>query len=149
MSGLISIWFYLVALTFGIWAFVWAFKKRKLKNAWKVGLFLAVFDLAFETGGAILGLWTTQNSVFPLGYVPVEVFAIAFMAGMVYHWIIPKKLNPRQLFAVLFLIAVAGTLFEAMLVFTGYVDYANWISYFTLPVYFGAFWLVHQVHRRV
>ena len=149
MEGLVTVWMYLLLLAFGIWFCLWQFLGKKFSPAWKVGLFLALYDFAFETAGGYLGFWTSQKSVFPLGFVPLEVFFIALMAGMAYNWVIPAKLEPGKLIAVLLAISVAGALIEALLVATGFLVYSNWNSLLAVPAYAVSFGFVHMVDERV
>lgn len=137
-----NLWVFLLLLSIGVvWALVSRFKPsaEKLKLMLKMGLFLAFFDLVFETIGLYAGYWHVQNSIFLLGpSVPLEVFLIATCAGAAMNLLFPR-FSLRFSVPVAFLIAGAGTWIEAMLVNAGNLVYSGgWTSFHA----FAAYWIV-------
>lgn len=150
-----SMWLFLLATAAGILATMAAFprkgKKRvDVKPFVALGLFLALFDFAFETVGGIVGIWTSSGSVFPIGFVPVEVFLIAFAAGVAYSIVVPPKFSLKFGIASSLLIAVVGTGIEALLLGAGLLHYAGgWTSWHALVAYFLTFLLLHYVNAKL
>ena len=124
-------------------------KKSELGDAWKLGMFLAAFDWVFETGGALLGLWVSNNSIFPLWLVPAEVSFIAVLVGTAYRMVVPKKLEWQKALLMTTSISIIGAMTERFLISLGTITYLNWNSFFALIAYFIAFWIVNQVDARI
>jgi len=163
-----SLWMFLLATAAGILASMITFPKKtfpqkeeqkekkkekkrvELKLFAVMGLFLAVFDFVVETTGGLLGLWTTTGSVFALGFVPVEVFFIAFAAGVAYRIVFPREFLLAFGVASSLLIAVVGTGIESLLLDAGLLHYAGgWTSWHALAAYFATFFVMHIVNSRL
>ncbi|MFH1247450.1 MAG: hypothetical protein V1644_03650 [Candidatus Micrarchaeota archaeon] len=145
-----NLWVFLLLLSIGVlWALVSYFKptNAKLLQMLKMGLFLAVFDLVFETIGLYVGYWHVQNSIFLLGpAVPLEVFLIATCAGATLSLLFPKFSMQASLSSA-FLIAGAGTWIEAMLVNAGNLVYTSgWTSFHAFIAYFAVFYFLQYVN---
>lgn len=145
-----NLWVFLLLLSMGVlWVLIDRFKptKEKLKQMLKMGLFLAVFDLVFETIGLQFGFWQATNSLLLLGpAVPIEVFLIATCAGAALNLIYPKfsleNALPRA-----FLIGSIGTFIEAMLVSVGNLVYLDgWTAYHAFVAYFLVFFFLHYAN---
>ncbi len=149
-----SMWLFLLAAAVGILALMIAFPKKGKKRVdvkpfVAMGLFLAVFDFIVETAGGALGFWTTSGSVFPIGFVPIEVFFIAFAAGVAYRIVFPPKFSLKFGIASSLLIAVVGTGIESLLLSAGLLHYAGgWTSWHALVAYFLTFLMLHYVNSR-
>lgn len=125
-----------------------------------MGLFLAFFDLVFQTLGLYAGYWHSDKSLLLLGpAVPVEAFLIAFCAGAVLNLVF-NSFTEHRAAATSLLIASIGVFFESLLVSDGYLVYTGgWTSYHAFAAYFAVFfffqwvnlhWLVqphlHRIH---
>ena len=92
-------------------------------RALKLGVFLMVFDWIVENAGAIMGLWTTHNSVFPVGAVPIEIMARTVIGGSAWAITLPKKPTKQFLALEVLLFGVYGALGEYMLGLNGVMRY--------------------------
>ncbi|MBN3037628.1 MAG: hypothetical protein JW834_04230 [Candidatus Diapherotrites archaeon] len=145
---LLSLWLYLVLLAVGVTGVVFVLLRPDARKALVLGLFLALFDFAFENFGMVLGLWHTTGSVLQLWAVPAEVFVIALCAGFTYHALFRGQKALRVAASTSFLIAVVGTMIEAVLVSTGYLHYTGgWTSWLAVPFYWLAFMLVFHANK--
>ncbi|MBI4406852.1 hypothetical protein HY571_02975 [Candidatus Micrarchaeota archaeon] len=145
-----NLWIFLLLLAIGIlWVLIHAFKpsREKLVNMFKMGLFLAVFDLVFETTGLMLGYWQATNSLLLLGpAVPIEVFLVALTAGAALNLLFPR-FSLGAAIPTSFLIASIGTFIEAMLISSGNLVYLNsWTSAHAFVAYFLVFVFLQLVN---
>lgn len=153
--GLVSFtaWQFLFLFALGIFSTLFVLmkpKKNRYMSMIKLGLFLALFDFAFETWGALAGLWLTTKSMVPLGAVPIEVFGIALMAGATYNLLFPKKFSWELGLASSLLIACAGTIIEAALISMGHLTYYGWwTSAHAVAGYFGTFFIMYALNSQV
>jgi len=142
-----SIWIFLLLLAIGIFAVLAVLKRKNLFEALKLGLFLAVFDFFFENLGGHFDLWVTKNSVLFMGFVPIEVFCIATLAGATYYLLFPRTWDPSTALSTSFLIAVVGAMLEAGLVAVDYLEYMTWWnSYWAVVAYFLTFLMMYRVN---
>ncbi len=149
-----SLWFFLLAAAAGILASMIAFPQRKkrvdVKQFAALGLFLALFDFVVETAGGLLGFWSSSGSVLALGFVPIEVFFIAFAAGVAYRIVFSPTFSLAFGVASSLLIAVVGVGIESVLLGEGLLHYANgWTSWHALVAYFATFLVMHVINSRV
>ncbi len=145
-----NLWHFLLLLSIGItWILIAVLKPsgEKLRSMLWMGLFLALFDLVFETIGLYLGYWQAVNSLLLLGpAVPIEVFLIAICAGAAMNLFFPKF---SWEFAVptAFLIASVGTWIEGMLVNAGNLVYLDeWTAFHAFTAYFIVFVFLQYVN---
>lgn len=144
---LISTWIFLLMLAIGIFSVLAVIVHKSLFEAFKLGMYLAIFDFFVQNTGGYFGLWVSKNSVLFLGFVPVEVFFIAIFAGATYYLLFPRTWNTRTALATSYLIAVVGAMTEAALVYFGYLEYMNWWnSYWAVVAYFLTFLLMYKVN---
>ena len=153
-----SIWIFLLITSIAILGCMRLFlspkidriKKETYNRAFKLGLFLVIFDFIFENAGLLAGYWYTSGSVLQLGAVPIEVVGIAFCAGYAYSLLFKEKyqkFNWEIGFFTSLLIAVVGTLIEAILVSQGVLTYTGgWTSMHALISYFITFFIMHKVN---
>lgn len=145
-----TFWVYLLCAAIGVYAVLLAFLKPKPKQfagMLKMGLFLALFDFAFENWGAWAGYWTSNGSLLPIAAVPAEVFLIAFCAGAVYSLVFPKKFDWNTGLASSLLIAVIGAGIEALLIGFGLLAYSGgWTSFHAIVAYFVTFVVMHKAN---
>ncbi|WP_091690633.1 hypothetical protein [Methanococcoides vulcani] len=147
MLALMSIWIFLFLLSIGIFSVLAVLLHKNLSEALKLGLYLAIFDFFFENLGGYFGLWTTKNSILFLGFVPIEVFFIATLAGATYYLLFPRNWDTATALSTSFLIAVVGAMLEAGLVSGGYLEYMNWWnSYWAVLAYFLTFLMMYKVN---
>ncbi len=149
----INLWVFLLILAIGVlWILTYFLKptREKLLNMFKMGLFLAVFDMVFETTGLMFGYWQATNSLFLIGpAVPIEVFLIAVAAGAALNLLFPR-FSLRLALPVSFLIAGIGTFIEAMLVSSGNLAYlASWTSFHAFVAYFVVFTFLQFVNSEL
>ncbi len=148
-----TLWTYLLALAVGIFATLYAYLRpdpRTFKKAVALGLFLAALDFIFENMGAAAGLWYSSGSPVFLIQVPIQVFAIAFLSGAAFHLVMKPHKNALYNIATAFLIAVAGTGIEAILLDYKLLTYAGgWTSTHALAAYFATFMLLHFVNLKL
>ncbi len=145
-----NLWHFLLLLSIGIiWMLIAAFKpsEEKLRTMFGMGLFLAIFDLVFETIGLYLGYWQATNSLFLIGpAVPLEVFAIAICAGAAMNLLF-SKFSWEFSVPAAFLIAAMGTWIEGMLVNTGNLVYlGGWTAFHAFAAYFIVFTFLQYVN---
>ncbi|VVC72169.1 Uncharacterised protein [uncultured archaeon] len=121
-----------------------------LKKAFAIAGFLAVFDFAVESAGAILGLWTTNYSFIPLFYVPGEVVALILVGGTAWALYLPKTFSLRTSAVDVFVIATYGALGEWIFVNAGLMSYGNgWNSLLAFAGYAFTFALLHLINYRI
>ncbi len=145
-----NLWVFLLLLSIGIlWVLIYYFKPKqdKLRQMLKMGLFLAVFDLVFQTIGLYLGYWHTLNSLFSLGpAVPIEVFLIAICAGAALNLLL-QRFSLKVTLPTSFLVASGGTWIEAMLVNSGNLVYTGgWTSFHAFIAYWIVFFFLQWVN---
>lgn len=124
--------------------------KKETEKAVTFGIGLLIFDFIFESIGAMLGLWTINESLFMIGAVPFEVSLIAFFAGYVFTMVFPRKIKPPMGALFIFLIAVIGVSFEIILVHYGVLTYlAGWTSFHALVAYFVVFYAILELNAKI
>ncbi len=142
-----NIWIFLLMLAIGIFAVLAVLLHKNLFEALKLGLALAIFDFFFENIGGYFNLWVTKNSVLFLGFVPIEVFFIATLAGATYYLLFPRTWDRATALSTSYLIAVVGAMIEAGLVSLDYLEYMNWWnSYWAVVAYFLIFLMMYKVN---
>ncbi|TFH44602.1 MAG: hypothetical protein E4G94_03375 [ANME-2 cluster archaeon] len=142
-----GVWIFLLMLAIGIFSVLAVLLHKNLFEALKLGLSLAVFDFFFENMGGYFNLWVTKNSVLFLGFVPIEVFFIATLAGATYYLLFPRTWDTATALSTSFLIAVVGAMIEAGLVSIDYLEYMNWWnSYWAVIAYFLIFLIMYKVN---
>ncbi|WP_445476100.1 hypothetical protein ACT9XH_05085 [Methanococcoides methylutens] len=147
MLALMSIWIFLLLLSIGIFSVLAVLLHKNISEALKLGLYLAIFDFFFENLGGHFDLWVTNYSVLFLGFVPIEVFFIATLAGATYYLLFPRNWDTATALSTSFLIAVVGAMLEAGLVSVGYLEYLNWWnSYWAVFAYFLTFLMMYKVN---
>ncbi len=147
---IMSIWFFLLMLAIGIFGILAVLTHKNLFEALKLGLFLAIFDFFFENLGGYFDLWVTKNSALFLGFVPIEVFFIATLAGATYYLLFPRTWNTAIAISSSFLIAVVAAMIEAALVAVDYLEYMTWWnSYMAVIAYFLAFLMMYKVNLMI
>ncbi len=148
-----TLWVFLLFAALGILGCMVAAmrpSKETLKQAFMLGLFLAIFDFAFENWGAVQGLWFSSGSLFLLWNVPAEVFIIAITAGMAFHLLFPPRKDALYIIATSLLIAVAGTGIETLLIDHKLLTYAGgWTSVHALASYFVTLVIVHFANLKL
>lgn len=146
-------WQFLVLLSVGIFSTLFVLvkpKKRKYAAMLKLGVFLALFDFAFETWGFQAGYWASAGSILALGAVPAEVFVIALLAGATYAMVFKQKFSWELGITTSILIASAGTIIEALLAGTGNLVYTGgWNSGYAAIAYFLTFLLIHGMNSKL
>ena len=142
-----NIWIFLLMLAIGIFAVLAVLLHKNLFEALKLGLALAIFDFFFENIGGYFNLWVTKNSVLFLGFVPIEVFFIATLAGATYYLLFPRTWDTATALSTSYLIAIVGAMIEAGLVSLDYLEYMNWWnSYWAVVAYFLVFLMMYKVN---
>ncbi len=142
-----NIWIFLLMLAIGIFAVLAVLLHKNLFEALKLGLALAIFDFFFENIGGYFNLWVTKNSVLFLGFVPIEVFFVATLAGATYYLLFPRTWDTATALSTSYLIAVVGAMIEAGLVSLDYLEYMNWWnSYWAVVAYFLIFLMMYKVN---
>ncbi|MEA1944582.1 MAG: hypothetical protein U9N07_04505 [Euryarchaeota archaeon] len=142
-----SIWIFLLMLAVGIFGVIAVLMRKNISEALKLGLFLAVFDFFFQNAGGYYGVWFTKKSILFLGFVPIEVFFIATLAGMTYYILFPRRWNTGIALSTSYLIAVVGAMIEAGLVAVDYLEYGGWWnSYWAVVAYFLTFLMMYRVN---
>ncbi len=122
----------------------------QLKNAFLLGLFLALFDFVFENAGAQAGLWYSQGGFAYLLAVPIQVVFIALMAGAAFHLVLPARKDALYMVSTALLIAAIGTGIEAILLDHGLLTYAGgWTSTHAILSYWATFMLMHLVNLKL
>ncbi|MDP2718203.1 MAG: hypothetical protein Q8P02_05645, partial [Candidatus Micrarchaeota archaeon] len=82
--------------------------------------------------------------------VPIQVFAIAFLAGAAFHLAIRPHKDALYNIATAFLIATVGTGIESILLDYKLLTYAGgWTSTHALAAYFATFMLLHFVNLKL
>ena len=115
-----------------------------------MGVFLAIFDLVFETAGAQAGLWYSQGGFAYLLAVPVQVFFIALLAGGAFHLVLPARKDALYMMSTALLIAAIGTGIESILLDHGLLTYAGgWTSTHAIVSYWATFMLLHLVNLKL
>ena len=144
-------WLLLFAIAAVLFAVLcWGFKPRDKGRMLKLGVFLALFDFAFESAGAAADFWASKGSVLFLGAVPVEIFAVALFAGGAYALLFPPVFDFKKTAFYAIPIAIAGTAIEALMISQGSLEYSlPWTAYLALPAYWLAFLLVGYVNSRL
>ncbi len=122
---------------------------KRFENAMKIGLFLMLFDFAFENSGWILGLWQTF-SMYAMGVVPLQVMGICFFGGTAWATYMPKKYNPKFSFYNNIVFGVFGALGEWLLIRQGLFAYHLWwTSILAFLSYFLTWVILNFVRYRV
>lgn len=143
---LMNLWIPLLLLAIAVFALVTTKCRDLLKPAMMLGLFLAVFDFAFETLGGVLGLWESSNSILALGFVPLEVFLIAFFAGATYYYVLANKADLKRMVFTSLMIATAGMVIEKELITMGHLAYSPaWNPIYAFIAYFAVFTILYFV----
>ncbi|MCX6815770.1 MAG: hypothetical protein NT120_02880 [Candidatus Aenigmarchaeota archaeon] len=117
-------------------AFIWAVyetaksKKRKLiKSAFLLGLFLMVFDFIVENLGFFGGLWTSPRSIFPVISVPIEIMVLTLIGGYAWGMHLPLKLDKDYMIVEVLVFGFFGAIGEKLLILNGMMIYTNgWTS---------------------
>lgn len=142
-------WTILIVSAF-IWFVIEAQSDRKrLHLAFEVGLFLMLFDFAFENSGWLLGLWHTV-SAYAIGVVPLEVIGICFFGGTAWALYLPKKFNFWHSAIDCIVFALFGSLGEWLLIQQGLFYYNLWWSTpLAFLAYLGTWIILHFVKYRI
>ncbi len=148
-----TLWTYLLIVAASIFGCIVAAmrpSKDQLKKALLLGLFLAIFDFAFENAGAHAGLWYSQGGFAYLLAVPVQVFFIALLAGGAFHLVLPARKDALYTTSTALLIAAIGTGIESLLLDHGLLTYAGgWTSTHAILAYWATFMLLHLVNLKL
>ncbi len=119
-----------------VWLFYeWNFNGRPLNPAWKLGVFLVVFDWIIENAGGLLGLWYTKHSLFTIGYVPIEIIALTFIGGTAWAMHLPDRINRNFLYLECLLFGFFGAFGEYLFQLNGLMVYGN--SWTSTHAFFG------------
>lgn len=104
-------------------------KMKYLKIAILFGIFLMVFDFAFENWGSIYGYWRTINSSFFVLAVPIEIMLTCVFGGAAWFLFALKNKNKFFITINLILWSIGGMLGESFLISKGFMNYGNgWLS---------------------
>lgn len=126
------------------------YKPRLLSKAIVVGLFLMVFDFVVESTGGVMGLWTTQQSFLPVGYVPGEILLITTLGGAAWALHVPAKPSNAFVWANSILFAAGGAFGEFLLTKNALMTYGNgWMSVHVFAAYLITWLLMFLVHEKV
>ncbi|MDE1855738.1 MAG: hypothetical protein KGH49_00680 [Candidatus Micrarchaeota archaeon] len=122
---------------------------KRLVRAFGVGIFLMLFDFAFENAGWLAGLWQT-HSIFAIGVVPIQVMGIALFGGAAWALYLPRKFNIWHSVADCIVFATFGALGEWLLIQQGLFTYNLWWnSGLAFLAYFLTWVLLHFVRYKV
>lgn len=111
------------------------------------GVFLAGLDLVVENAGASLGWWTTTGGLVRLGVTPIEVVAVALLAGACLGPVLERV--DREL-AVVAGLAGGAVAVEQVLISAGMMRYAGpWSAGPAFVAYVAALWATRRVDRAV
>ena len=147
-----------VYLTLVTIAAIWCLAELKLnrndfdrvKRAFLVGLFLMVFDFAFENSGWLLGLWATHGALLAIGVVPIEVMLICLIGGTAWALYVPRSYDRMHSIMDILVFATYGTLGEYMLRLSGLMTYYQWWNAGWAFLAYGITWVIlHYVKYRV
>jgi hypothetical protein len=145
-------WHFLALVAIGVFGTLHTFYKpqrRRYPQLAKLGFFLVLFDFAFETWGAVSGLWQPFGSSLLIGAQPIEVTLIAFLAGATYSLVFPRKLDLSLALFSSLLIGCTGALIEALLITGGwFAYYGPWTSWHALAGYFATFMIMHAINTQ-
>jgi hypothetical protein len=123
---------------------------KSVRRAALAGVFLLVFDFAVESAGGVTGLWATYGSVFPVGFVPVEIMFVCFLGGTAWALYLPKAFNPGfSVFDVLFF-SFFGSLGESLLIRNGVMAYSGgWTAFHAFLGYAFTWMILHVLRYKV
>jgi len=132
---------------------------KRLKRALYVGIFLLVYDFAFENSGTLLGLWYSSNSLIPVcvpvestyvACVPIEVMMVTLFGGAAWALYIPRKFKLTYSILDILLISTFGALGEFILIQYGLMHYLLWwTSLHAFISYMGTWIILHFVNYKI
>ena len=121
-----------------------------VKRAFLVGLFLMVFDFAFQNSGWLLGLWATHGAILAVGVVPIEVMLICLIGGTAWALYLPRSYDRMHSIMDILVFATYGTLGEYMFRLSGLMSYYQWWNAGLAFLAYGITWVIlHYVKYRV
>jgi hypothetical protein len=119
--------------------------RGRVRTALGVGVFLLVFDFAFENSGWLAGLWFTKSQ-FHVGVVPVQVMGIALFGGAAWALYLPRRFNLWHSVVDCVVFATFGALGERLLIGQVLFVYQQWwTSYDAFVAYFLTWVILHCV----
>jgi len=123
---------------------------KNIKNAFLIGLALMAFDFLVENIGGFLGYWRTHGSVFPLGFVPLEIMLLCVVGGMSWALYLPRRLSLWYSLIDIVFFSFFGSLGEALLIKNGLLGYmGGWGSVNAFLGYLVTWIMLHVVRYKV
>jgi hypothetical protein len=129
--------FVIGALLFFTYA-VWDTRKERfyIFPYFILGVFLLIFDFFVETVGGFLNFWVSRESIFPFGFVPLEVMVMAVFGGTAWVTQVRKLKGISQYLYFILFWTTGGAFGEQILLFNGMMEYRTgwnlylaWIAY--------------------
>ncbi|MFH1285224.1 MAG: hypothetical protein ABIH99_01455 [Candidatus Micrarchaeota archaeon] len=123
---------------------------KRVRNALLVGLFLMLFDFAFENSGTFANLWRSSGSNFVVLTVPAEVMFVCLIGGAAWALYLPKKFNVKHSALDIALFAVFGAIGEYVLMNNGLMTYYQWWTSWHALISYALTWVIlHAVRYKV
>lgn len=123
---------------------------EKIGKALLVGVFLMVFDFAFQNAGWLLGLWRTFGATLAIGAVPIEIMLVCLLGGAAWALYLPRKYDRIYTFVDVIAFAVYGAFGEFTLMGAGLMAYYQWWNSWLAFASYAFVWvLLHYVKYKV
>jgi len=127
-------------------------KRKILKQALLLGLFLMAFDFVVENAGFFAGQWTSPQSIFLVIAVPIEIIALTIIGGTAWALHLPEKFDRTYAAIEVIIFGTFGALGEYLLMLNGMMVYTGgWTS---IHAFFGyvitwiiLFWVWYKIIR--
>lgn len=91
-----------------------------------LGIFLMAVCFLFHYGGALLGLFGTSHSSYPILNVPLELMLAFLFGGAALYIYLPRRFDPIFSLMDITLFAFLGAIGEAILIRNGMMAYSAW-----------------------
>jgi len=125
-------------------------KRKRIKKAVMIGLFLMIFDFIFENSGFYIGFWTSFHSLFFVLTVPVEIIGVTLLGGIAWALYLPRKFNRLYSVADILLFSIFGTLGELILTTNGIMSYSSgWTSLHAFFSYMITWIILHTLNYKI
>lgn len=125
-------------------------RKKEIKKALIIGLFLMVFDFIFENSGFYLGLWQSSYSLFFVLTVPIEIMGVTLLGGTAWALHLPRKFNRMYSVLDILVFSIFGTLGEFILLNNGVMTYLDgWTSVYAFFSYMLTWIILHTLKYKV
>jgi len=121
-----------------------------IKKALLIGLFLMIFDFAYENFGFYLGLWRSFYSLFFVLHVPVEMLGVTFLGGTAWGLFLPKKFSKMYSAFDILLFSTVGACGEFLLLKANIMTYlGGWTSLYAFFSYMATWTILHILRYKI